>query len=89
MRGKKEKTIAVKYTESLPAPIIVAKGRGELARRIKKIAQRFDIEIMTLPDLADALIELEVGSLIPEEFYQIIAELLVFVRSRQKNPANR
>ena len=34
-----------------------------------------------MPALADSLIELEVGSLIPEEFYLIIAELLVYVRS--------
>jgi type III secretion system FlhB-like substrate exporter len=32
------------------------------------------------PDLADALVELPLGSLIPEEFYRIVAEILVFVR---------
>lgn len=79
-----EKAVAVKYTEDLPAPIILAKGKGNLAKRIKKIALENDVRLMAMPELADALIELEVDSLIPEEFYQIIAELLVYVRGLKK-----
>lgn len=75
-----EKAVAVKYIESLPAPFILARGRGELARRIKKIAEENEIQIVSMPELTEALIELEVDSLIPEEFYQIIAELLVYVK---------
>ncbi|MBA7657962.1 hypothetical protein ES703_65905 [subsurface metagenome] len=75
-----EKAVAVKYIESLPAPFIVARGRGELARRIKKIAEENEIQIVSMPELTEALIELDVDSLIPEEFYQIIAELLVYVK---------
>ena len=76
-----EKAVAIHYSEELPAPIILAKGRGELARSIRRIAERHGIELAAMPALADSLIELEVGSLIPEEFYLIIAELLVYVRS--------
>ena len=76
-----EKAVAIHYSEELPAPIILAKGRGELARSIRRIAERHGIKLAAMPALADSLIELEVGSLIPEEFYRIIAELLVYVRS--------
>ena len=76
-----EKAVAIHYSEELPAPIILAKGRGELARSIRRIAERHGIKLAAMPALADSLIELEVGSLIPEEFYLIIAELLVYVRS--------
>ena len=76
-----EKAVAVHYSEELPAPIIVAKGKGELARRIRRIAEQHGVYLLARPELADALVELEVGSLIPEEFYRIIAEILVFVRS--------
>ncbi len=76
-----EKAVAVHYSEELPAPIIVAKGKGELARRIRRIAEQHGVHLLVRPELADALVELEVGSLIPEEFYRIIAEILVFVRS--------
>lgn len=76
-----EKAVAIHYTEQLPAPIILAKGRGELARRIRQIAESHGISLLVRPELTDALIELEVGSLIPEQFYRVIAELLVYVRS--------
>ncbi len=76
-----EKAVAIHYSEQLPAPIVLAKGRGEMARRIRRIAEQHGIHLAAVPELADSLIELEVGSLIPEEFYRIIAELLVYVRN--------
>lgn len=79
-----DKAVAVKYNQDLPAPFILAKGRGELAEIIAKIAGKNGVEIINMPELADNLIELEAGSLIPEEYYEIIAELLVFVRNLQK-----
>ena len=79
-----DKAVAVKYNQDLPAPFILAKGRGELAEIIAKIAGKNGVEIINMPELADNLIELEAGSLIPEEYYEIIAELLVFVRDLQK-----
>ena len=75
-----EKAVAIQYTEDLPAPIVLAKGKGLLAKRIKEIALEQGIQIVDQPELADALIELPLGSLIPEEFYRIVAEILVFVR---------
>jgi type III secretion system FlhB-like substrate exporter len=79
-----EKAVAIHYNEDLPAPIVLAKGKGELALRIRQIAERHGIRLAAMPALADSLIELEVGSLIPEEFYRIIAELLVYVRSMSR-----
>jgi type III secretion system FlhB-like substrate exporter len=76
-----EKAVAIHYSELLPAPIVLAKGRGELARSIRRIAEKHGIHLAVAPELADSLIELEVGSLIPEEFYRVIAELLVYVRN--------
>jgi len=75
-----EKAVALRYDESLPAPFLVAKGKGELARKIREVAAEQGIHIAEIPDLTDALILLDVGAFIPEEFYEIIAHLLVFVR---------
>jgi type III secretion system FlhB-like substrate exporter len=76
-----EKAIAIKYDKELPAPFVLAKGKGELARIIETIARDNGIEITQIPHLADALIDLEIGSFIPEAYYGIIAELLIFVRN--------
>ena len=76
-----DKAVALHYTQELPAPIIVAKGRGKLAERIRQLAREHDVHLVPAPDVTDALVELPVGSLIPEDFYQVIAELLVYVKS--------
>ena len=76
-----EKAVALHYSPELPAPIVLAKGRGALAERIRGIALEHDIQLVPMPEVTDALIELPVGSLIPERFYQVIAELLVYVKS--------
>ena len=76
-----EKAVAIRYTEDIPAPFILAKGKGTIAEIIKKIAKENGIQILHVPDLADSLIEIETGSFIPEEYYKIIAEILVFVQN--------
>jgi len=73
-----EKAAAIQYSEEYPAPIVLAAGKGLLAKRIKQIAAEEGIEIVEEPNLADALVELPLGSLIPEQFYKIVAEILVF-----------
>ena len=73
-----KKAAALKYSEEYPAPIILAAGKGLLAERISQLAAEEGIEIVEEPGLADALVELPLGSLIPEQFYKIVAEILVF-----------
>jgi flagellar biosynthesis protein len=75
-----KKAVAVKYLENLPAPFISAKGKGELAKAIERIAEKSGVKIIYDGELADSLVELDVASFIPEIYYEIIAELLVFVR---------
>jgi type III secretion system FlhB-like substrate exporter len=78
-KKRMEKAAAIQYSEDYPAPIILAAGKGLLAKRIKQIAAEQGIEIVAEPGLADALVELPLGSLIPEQYYKIVAEILVFV----------
>ncbi|MBN1799306.1 MAG: EscU/YscU/HrcU family type III secretion system export apparatus switch protein [Spirochaetales bacterium] len=74
-----DKAVALKYTHELPAPFIIAKGKGELARKIKAIADANGISIVENRILTEGMIELELGSFIPEEYYEIIAKIFVFV----------
>jgi type III secretion system FlhB-like substrate exporter len=76
-----DKAVAIKYTPDVPAPFILAKGKNAMAEIIIKIAKENGIEIMNIPDLAESLIEIDEGALIPEEYYHIIAKILVFVQN--------
>ena len=81
MTGRTDKAVALHYTEELPAPVVLASGRGKMAEAIARIARDSGVTIVADPVLADALIPLDVNSLIPESLYEVIAALLVYVRS--------
>jgi flagellar biosynthesis protein FlhB len=75
----KDMAVAVGYTTGMPAPVVLARGRGGLARAIARIAASCGISVVSDPDAARGLVEIDPGSFIPEEYYRVIAELLVFV----------
>ena len=70
---------ALRYTEDLPAPLVVASGRGRLAEAIVEVARKAGVTLVEDPALADTLARLEVNTLIPENLYEVVAELLAFV----------
>ncbi len=80
-----DKAVAIKYDETLPAPFILARGRGELAKVITAIARKHRIDVLPMNELTEGLIEMDVGALIPEQYYEIVAELLVFVKGLAEN----
>lgn len=84
--------VALKY-ELAPgsAPTVVAKGRGYVAERIKKIARENRVPVLERKALARALFKaVEVGQSIPYELYTAVAELLAYVyRLRGNNPFRR
>ncbi len=75
--------VAIKYErEEDEAPIVVAKGKNEIAERIKEIAREYNIPIVRNPPLAWGLYEgVELGEEIPPELYRAVAEVLVYVYS--------
>ena len=73
--------IAVKYDpEKMPAPMCTAKGARKMAVSIKEIAKKHSIPIVENPPLAQSLYKVvEVGELVPPDFYHSIAEVLAYV----------
>ena len=79
---KIKKAIALKYKpEDNSAPIIVAKGKGETAERIIEKANESNVPTYFEPNLSEVLVDLKLGQEIPQEFYEIVAEILVFISS--------
>ena len=77
------KAVAIQYNKDLPAPFVVAKGVGKTALRMTEIARENNIEVVREPILSEELIDLDVGSLVPEELYEIVAELLAYIYTLQ------
>jgi len=62
------------------APIVVAKGADFLASKIKEIAKENNVDIVENKPLARMLYyNVELGSEIPPELYQAVAEVLAYV----------
>jgi flagellar biosynthesis protein FlhB len=58
------------------APVVVASGHGDFAARIVDAARAYGVPVLQDIPLARALVELEVGSAIPEALYEAVAEIL-------------
>jgi flagellar biosynthetic protein FlhB len=76
-----ELAIAVKYDpQKMEAPIVLAKGRDQLAARIRRVAIENGIPIVEKKPLAQALYRMvKVGQTIPAELYEGVAEILAYV----------
>lgn len=79
-----KKAVALKYNTDLPAPFIVAGGEGNIAAKITDLARQHGIQIVENSVVAESFVDLEAGDFIPEEYYQIIAEILIFIKRELK-----
>jgi flagellar biosynthetic protein FlhB len=70
--------VALRYNAlEAPAPLILAKGAGPIAEKIKEIARENLIPIQENKPLAQALYkQVEIGDMIPEELFQAVASIL-------------
>lgn len=75
----REIAVGVRYVPSYPAPMILFKAQGHLARRVRELAQRYGIPETADETLAPLLFQLPEGSWIPETHFAVIAELLTAV----------
>jgi len=72
--------VALRYRkEEMSAPMVVAKGAGFLAEKIKEVAGRCGIPVVEDRPLARALYRLKLGSYIPEELYRAVAKILAYI----------
>jgi len=71
--------VALSYNPEEVAPKITATGKGYLAEKIINKAREADVPIHKDEALADTLSRLELGSYIPPEIYEVVAEILVFI----------
>lgn len=85
----KNKAVALRYDQTLPAPFLVSKGEGYQAERLVEIARQYDIPISTGDPTAEALFSLDPGEMIPEDLYEVVAELLIFVAGIRQRGGNQ
>ena len=74
------KAVALKYKvyEDM-APKIVAKGKGEIAKKIIQKAREFDVPLFHNEELASMLLNVEINEEIPKEMYEAVVEVFIWL----------
>ncbi|MDB5047628.1 MAG: flagellar biosynthesis [Fibrobacteres bacterium] len=72
--------VALKYRQDEDvSPLVVASGRGALAQALVRKALDLDIPIHPDGELAELLGDVDVGHSIPEELYEVVAQIMAMV----------
>ena len=72
--------VALRYSDGMRAPEVIAKGQDLVALRIKDVARKAGVVIVENKPLARALYAaVEIGGTVPPELYKAVAEVLAYV----------
>jgi len=75
-----KKAVALRYDHQKEnAPRVVAKGKGESAENIIKIAELHNLPIRKDEDLVELLSKVELDREVPEKLYVAVAEVFSFI----------
>lgn len=74
-------SVALRYRPGIDAaPVVVARGRGDVALSIRELARGAHVPILEYPQLARAIyFTARAGRMIPEELFVAVATVLAFV----------
>jgi flagellar biosynthetic protein FlhB len=76
--------ISYKYGAD-PAPKVVAKGTGEMARRVRELAARHRVPVVHSPRMARALYRhTECNQYVPAQWFPLLAKILVWVSAARQ-----
>jgi flagellar biosynthesis protein FlhB len=83
-----ELAIALQYDpEKMPAPIVLAKGAGVLAQRIRRLALESNVPVVERKELARTLYaNVDIGQQVPAEQYAAVAEVIRYVYQLKRKP---
>jgi flagellar biosynthesis protein len=79
------KAVALKYVPGQnQAPKVTAKGSGPLAQKIIELAREHGVPIKEDPALVQVLAQLDFYEEIPPSVYVVVAEILAFIYSMNR-----
>jgi len=75
-----QKAVALRYPENAQAPYIASTAKGHLAQRLVEIARENNVPVVENQEMVEILSVQDVGTIIPEETFQVIAGIFAFVK---------
>ena len=74
-----KKAVVLKYPEGAEAPFVTAKGSGHIAEFILEEARKKNIRIEENKTLVEFLSDVDIGSLVPPETWEILAQIFSLI----------
>lgn len=71
--------VALTYPQYADAPVIAAKAKGDIARRMEKIALENKVPVVRDKVLANVLSVQEIGECVSEDTWQAVAGVFAFI----------
>lgn len=71
--------VALSYADKDKAPVVVAKGYGDVADAIVRTARESGLYVHASPELVRILMRVELDREIPQELYLAVAEVMAWV----------
>lgn len=81
---QRNKAAALKYEQNFDAPIVTAAGVGQIADKILEKAKESDVPVVYNKELADLLLNVDIGDSIPSELYEAVAHVIAFITDLDK-----
>ncbi|MDX8046922.1 EscU/YscU/HrcU family type III secretion system export apparatus switch protein [Gracilibacillus sp. S3-1-1] len=86
----KKRAAALRFDpESEVAPRLTASGKGYVAEEIIERAKENNVPIQSDPSLVQMLSEININEQIPEELYQVVAEVFAYIYQIDKKLENK
>jgi|AntRauTorcE11897_2_1112592.scaffolds.fasta_scaffold01021_7 flagellar biosynthetic protein FlhB len=83
--------VALKYDDDgNSAPLVLAKGKEQVAAKIREIADHYEIPVVQTPPLTRAVyFSTEIGDEIPQQLYMAVAQVLAWVYQMKQYRAGK
>ena len=78
-QGPAKRAVTLRYGADDAAPVIVASGMGNLAEKIVEVASENGVPVYEDDSLATVLSQMELGKEIPEELYEAVVEIYLYL----------
>ncbi len=79
-----KQAVAMKYKAyEDSAPKVIAKGSGEIAKKIIQKAKEYDIAIFQNPELTQMLMNVEIDEEVPPKLYETVVEVFVWLHKTE------
>lgn len=82
--GDEKVAVSLKYTEGAEAPFISFSAKGRLAEKMIEIARENSVPLVENQVAANVLSAAEIGSMIPESTWKIVAEIFSVIVNYDK-----